>query len=170
MRIFQSVFAYLLLFLTLSLMLKLLGFLEISLGEIVGYGLIFYGISIVYLAFGRGHRISLFIGAVFFLIGIVLFIVNNFIIFWNIQLFYPVALFIAGIAFIMLFLDDMSKKKPFIIGTVLIFTGMIISIFSGHFNLQLFNESLLNVAVSYWPVALIVAGILFLIWVEERNQ
>ena len=98
MRKYQSIFTYLFLFFALSLVLKFFGIIRIAVEEIISYALIFYGIIDVYLSLGKNHKFSLFSGTVFFLVGILLFILNNFLIFWGLDLLLPSALFIPGIA------------------------------------------------------------------------
>ena len=169
MRIYQSILTYVLLFLAIFLVLKFFGFIYLSSGEIIGYALIFYGISIVYLSLGRNHKYSLFFGAVFFLTGILLYVLNNFLVFGGASVLLPSALLIPGIACLMLFLDNPSNKKFLIIGIVLIVVGLITITINGQLNLDSFYHSVLKIATSYWQVVLIVVVILILISIEEKK-
>ena len=169
MRIYQSILTYLLLFLGLALILKFFGFISLTASEILSYALIFYGISDVYLSIGNNRKIPLFIGTIFFLVGILLYVLNNFLIFWEPQLLVPSLLIIPGIAYLMLNYDNPSNKKFLIIGTVLIFMGLLVIIINGQFNLLLFYQSLFRISSLYWQIALVAAGILILISFNEKK-
>jgi hypothetical protein len=168
-KIYQSILTYLLLFLGLALILKFFGLISLTGSEIFSYALIFYGISDVYLSIGRNRKISLFLGTIFFLVGILFYVLNNFLIFWDFQLLLPSILIIPGIAYLMLNYDNPSNKKFLIIGTVLIFAGLLVTIINGQFNLLLFYQSLFKISSLYWQIALVAAGILILISFEERK-
>ncbi len=176
MKNYQSVLTYLLLFLSLSVVLKFFGLIHFTGSEIISYALIFYGIIVVYNSLGRNRKYTLFSGTVIFLAGVLLFIINNFLIFWNAAIFVPSALLITGIAFLMLFVDEPHKspkgwlsQKFLIIGIALIVPGLLAVIFNGQFNISSFYEAIIKIITYYWPVALIAAGILILISFEERK-
>jgi hypothetical protein len=168
-RTYQAIFTYLLLFLGLALLLKFFGFISISGSEIISYALIFYGISDVYLSLGNNRRFSLFLGTVLFLVGVLLYVLNNFLIFWGPEILLPSAFIIPGIAYLMLNYDNPSNKKFLIIGTILIITGFTVTIINGKFNLSRFYQSVLKISSLYWQIALVSAGILILISFEERK-
>jgi hypothetical protein len=168
-KIYQSILTYLLLFLGLALILKFFGFISLTGSEIFSYALIFYGISDVYLSIGNNRKISLFFGTMFFLVGILFYVLNNFLIFWDYQLLLPSILIIPGIAYLMLNFDDPANKKFLIIGTLLILGGLLVTIISGQFNLFLFYQSLLKISSLYWQIALVAAGILILISLERKK-
>lgn len=176
MKIYQSILTYLLLFLSLSVVLKFFGLIHFTGSEIISYALIFYGISVVYNSLGKNRKYMLFFGTIIFLTGILLFIINNFLIFWNADIFVPSALFIPGIAFLMLFVDEPRKspkgwlsQKFLIISLVLIVPGLFVTIINGQFNISSFYEAIIKIISYYWPVALIAVGILILIFFEERK-
>lgn len=169
MRKYQSLFTYLLLFLSLSLLLKFFGFISLSSGEIIGYALIFYGICDVYLSLGSDRKISLFFGTVFFLIGILLYVINNFLIFWGPSLLLPSIFLIPGFAYLILYIDSPANKKFLFTGILLILTGFILTIINGQFNLSTFYNSILRVSSIYWQVVLVAAIILILISFEIKK-
>lgn len=169
MRTYQSLFTYLLLFLSLSLLLKFFGFISLSSGEIIGYAFIFYGISDVYLSLGRNRRVSLFFGTVFFFVGIVLYVLNNFLIFWGPSLLLPSLFLIPGFAYLMLCIDNPANKKFLVFGIILTLTGFILTMINGQFNLSSFYNSVLRVSSIYWQVVLVAAIILILISFEEKK-
>jgi hypothetical protein len=168
-RNYQSILTYLLLFLSLAIILKLFGIISLTGSEIFSYALIFYGISDVYLSIGNNRKISLFLGTTFFLVGILIYVLNNFLIFWEPEMLLPSALIIPGAAYLMLNYDNPSNKKFLIIGTALIFGGLAATIINGQFNLLLFYQSFFKISSLYWQIALVAAGILILISLEERK-
>ncbi len=168
-RIYQSILTYVLLFLAIFLLLKFLGLIYLSSGEIIGYALIFYGISIVYLSLGRNQKYSLFFGTVFFLTGILLYVLNNFLVFSSTSALLPSALLIPGIAYLMLFMDNPSNKKFLVIGTALIAVGLTTITINGQLNLPSFYHSVLKITTSYWQIVLVVVVILILISIEEKK-
>lgn len=170
MKIYQSILTYLLIFLALSLILKIFGVISISVSELLGYSFIFFGISSSYVSLGQQQPLSLFLGTIIFLIGILLYVVNNFLIFWNQQLFLPASLLMIGIAFFMVYFDDMKRKKSSLASAGFILLGMVSTIIIGNINFTSFYNSVFKVAGNYWPVLIVTAGILFLVWWEEKGR
>lgn len=169
MRIYQFILTYLLLFLTLSLVLKFFGVLLISGSEILSYGLIFFGISSVFVSFGNKQKYSLFLGTVIFLTGLLIFFVERFLIFWSSPIFLSASAFILGISFLMLFFDELKNKTYLFIGIFFILAGFLLTLLFGHISLLLFVESIFDVAINYWLIVAIVLAILVLIRWQERE-
>lgn len=169
MRIHQSLLTYLVLYLALSLVLKFFGFITLSGSEIISYALIFYGITDVFLTLGKNRKFSLFFGTVCFLTGILLYVLNNFLIFWDPTILLPSVFIIPGIAFLMLRFDNPLNKKHFVIGIVLILAGLIAMVVNKQFSLSTFYQSMINVTSLYWQVVLVIVGILIFIIFEERK-
>ena len=169
MKIYQSILTYLLIFLALALILKIFGIISLSGSELFGYAFIFFGISSSYVSLGQRQSLSLFLGTIIFLIGILLFVVNNFLIFWNSQLFLPASLLMVGIAFFMVFFDNTQRKKSLLASVVFILLGIIATIIIGDIKFSSFFKSVFDVAGNYLPVIIITIGILFLVWWEEKG-
>lgn len=159
----QPVFIYLLIFLALTILLKIIGVIDTSVSEILGYLFIFYGISLVYLSFGKKRKLALFFGSVLFLTGIVLYLINNFDFYNPAVLVYPSFFFISGISLFLLFIDDHSSKLNLILSIILFIMGFIYVSVAGSFSLPNFFYSLINITLNYWPILLIVGGIIFLL-------
>lgn len=170
MKIYQSILTYLLIFLALALILKIFGIIFLTGSELFGYAFIFFGISSAYVSLGQQQAPSLFLGTIIFLIGILLYVINNFLIFWNSQLYIPVSMLMVGIAFFMVFFDDTSRKKSFISSVTFIFLGIILTIITGELKPGSFISAVFDVAGSYLPVLIITLGILFLVWWEEKGR
>ena len=159
----QPIIIYLLTFLALSIFLKLIGVIDIENTELLGYVLIFYGVSQTYLSIGKNQKGYLFAGTFLFLTGIVFFTISNFEFNNTRELIFPSLLFITGVCFLMLFMDDSTKRNYLIVSGTLIFTGLMVTIFAGSPSFSLFFQALINIALKYWLVILIVLGIILIL-------
>ena len=159
----QSIIVYLLIFLALSILGKLLGIIDVENTEILAYALMFYGISQVYLFIDKNQKGLLFGSTFLFLTGLVVFITSNFEFSNTTELIFPSLLFITGGSFLMLFIDDTAKKNYLIISGTLIFTGFMVTIFVGSPSFSLFFQSLINIASKYWVVLLLILGIILIV-------
>ena len=158
-----TIIIYLLTFLILSLVLKLFNVINISISELFGYTLIFFGINLVYTSLGKSRRGTLFSGTFIFLLGMLLFIINNFSFLNTNELIFPSLLFILGICFLMLFFDDMTGRKQLIISITLIITGTFVTIFAGTLTLSSFFSNIPVIISKYWIAGLIIIGMILLI-------
>jgi hypothetical protein len=163
----QSILIYLLTFLALSILLKLWGIIDFDNNEIWGYGLIFYGISLVYISFGNNQRGRLFIGSIIFLAGLFLFIISKFEFFQVSILIIPALLLIFSISFFMLFLDNLKDKTVLLISVIFFIAGTIDTLYNGEISISTFFDSILQITLNYWPVVLIAIGIILIIHREK---
>ncbi len=166
----QPILLYLLIFLALATALKLLGVIDVQSTELLGYAMIFYGINLVYISFGKKERGILFIGTSLFLIGILIFLTNHFEFLNEREIIFPSILFIAGINFLMLFFDDTSKKNFFLISATLIFAAITVTALLGNITLPLFLNSIIKITIKYWPIALITIGLMIILHRENKKN
>jgi len=166
----HPVLFYLLIFLGLSLLLKFFGIIEFSIPEIFSYALIFYGISLVYLSFGRNKKAALFVGTVIFLCGLVFFLINNFDFTEPEKLIIPSFMFISGAGFLMLFIDDIYNILLLVISVVFILLGVFSAFILGTVEASSYFISLWYIIQKYWPVAIILAAIIWFLRKEEKNN
>ena len=163
----QSILIYLLTFLALSIILKLWGVIDFDNNEIWSYGLVFYGISLVYISFGNNQRGRLFIGSIIFLVGLLLFIISKFEFFSASTLVIPSILLIFSISFFMLFLDNLKEKSLLLISLVFFIAGTLYTLFRGEISFLSFINSIKLITLNYWPVVLIAVGIILVIHRER---
>ncbi len=166
----QPILLYLLIFLALATALKLLGVIDVQSTELLGYAMIFYGINLVYISFGKKERGILFTGTSLFLIGLLLFLTNHFEFLNEREIIFPSILFIAGISFLMIFFDDTSKKNLFLISATLIFAAITVTALLGNITFPLFFNSIIKITVKYWPVALITIGLIIILHRENKKN
>jgi len=159
----QSIITYLLLFLILATFAKTVGLLNINYSEIFGYALIFYGIADVYLVFGSHKKIRLFFSAAAFIVGIYLFIINNFIVFGTNNLIPPLILFVIAGSFLIIYLDNYKLISNLVISLIFLILGIISIQLSGSDEKGNIFLAVNRVILSYWPIFLIAIGIILLI-------
>ena len=163
----QSILIYLLTFLALSILLKFWGIIDFDNREIFGYGLIFYGISLVYISFGNNQRGRLFIGSIIFLSGLFLYIISKFEFFQESALLVPALLLIFSISFLMLFLDNLHDKTVLLVSVLFFISGTIVTIYNGEISFPVFLNAIWHITLNYWPVVIIAVGIILIIHREK---
>ncbi len=159
----QTIVIYLLTFVALSVVLRLVGIIDFSFLEISGYALIFYGVGAVYVSIGKSRKGILFTGTIVFLLGVVLFLLGKFDFQDPTQLVSPVFFFILGISFFMLYVDDTSGKIFIPVTIVFLLVGFLFTVTLGTPTYSSFMHSLVTLGKNYWPVLIILIGILFLV-------
>ena len=154
---------YLLTFLAVLIFLRIIGIITVTDSELIGYGLIIYGLSLFYSSYINRKKLILFIGSGIFLSGVLFFLIGNFEL-WNIyQLLIPASLFIFSISFFMVYLSDSSHKNTMYFALILFTIGIgamaLISVngVGGYF------ENALLITRIYWPVLIILFVVVALV-------
>lgn len=163
MKTNQPILIYLLAFLTLSILLKFFNVIDFDTSEILGYALIFYGISQVYIYFGSQRKVKLFLGTFIFLLGLFLFLINNFEFSKISQLLIPAGFFIISICFFMVSISGFFDKSLLILSIIFFISGLVYTLYFGTLKFITFLNSILTISLKYWSIILIVFGIIFLI-------
>jgi hypothetical protein len=158
----QSIISYLLILLLFLILLKITGFLNIHNVELLGYVLIFFGLSYVFNSFGNRRKGVLFTSTVIFLIGLVLFIISNFEIQHLSKLIVSSSLMIIGTGLLMTYIDGDQLNYILVLSLLLITAGIIITITQGEITFRSFFSSFMWVTEKYWSVVLIFAGVFLL--------
>jgi hypothetical protein len=157
-------------FLVFLYLLEITGLVNLSVPEIYGYGLIFYGVSSVFVLFGKDQKAGVFLGSFAFLAGVYLYIIGSFEFFNTSSLLFPSFFLICGLSSLIVFIDDTSKSTWLIISIVLILGGIIYIISAGSLDFISFIDSIYEIALSYWPVVIITIGIILILWLEEKKS
>jgi hypothetical protein len=166
----QPILIYLLTFLALSIILKLFGVISIESTELIGYALIFYGISLVYSSFGQNRMGVLFTGSSLFLVGFLLYLLSNFNFTDKKDIIFPSVLFILGINFLMLFFNEPIRKNFLAIAATLIFSSIIVTILHGSITFQSFFSTISEIIIKYWPVLLVAVALLIIIHRDGKKN
>ncbi len=157
----QPILTYSLSFILLALIFKFLGLINLANEEILSYTFIFYGISSVYISFGKNNKLRLFVGTTVFLVGIIFFIFNYFEIFYSTKIIFPSALLILGISSLMLYIDNIKDKVVLYISLILILAGIVFTASAGTMHLGSFLSSVINILFKYW-IVILIAAIIFM--------
>ena len=138
------------------------GIFNYSLIVVSGYVLIVYGFTLVYSSFGRQERASLFAGTALFLLGIIFFL-TGFVDFpVPVRMVIPAFMYITGIGFLILFIDDSYSIILLILAASFIILGLSATVLWGSISVGSFIRNIGVITLRYWPVIIISAGIIYL--------
>ncbi len=149
-------------FIALSLISKMLDIIDISVVSILTYTIIFYGLSVVYASFNK-NRMALFVGTVLFLVGVFLFILNNFEFINSGEVILPASFLIIGLSFLLLYFSKREDTVFFILGSLSLAVGIIITLLTGHINLQTYFATVIQITKSYWQIIIIFMIVIVLL-------
>jgi hypothetical protein len=157
---------YLFTFLAALIFLRVLGFITVSDSELIGYGLMIYGLNIFYTSYIQRRKLILFIGSGIFLSGVVFFLIGNFNL-WNIdQLLIPASLFIFSTGLFMVYLSDTSKKNMLYLALILLTAGIGAMALVSETGIDGYFENTVLITRIYWPVIIIL---FFVVVLVNRN-
>jgi len=146
---------YLLTFLASLIFLRMVGIITITDSELVGYGLIIYGLSLFYSSYINSKKLFLFIGSGIFLCGVLFFLIGNFEL-WNIdQLLIPASIFILSIGLFMVYLSDMSYRNIMYFALILFAIGIGAMALISKNGVDGYFENTLLIIRMYWPILII---------------
>ena len=147
---------YLLTFLASLIFLRMVGIITITDSELVGYGLIIYGLSLFYSSYINSKKLFLFIGSGIFLCGVLFFLIGNFEL-WNIdQLLIPASIFILSIGLFMVYLSDISYRNIMYIALILFAIGIGAMALISQNGIEGYFENTLLITRIYWPILIIL--------------
>jgi hypothetical protein len=163
------IITYLLVLVALSVLLKIIGIINISYADLAGYALIFYGIGTVYVSMGKNKRRILFMGAAAFLVGMILSITSNYDFLKLSNIVLPSIFIILGTAFLILFIDDSSNRLLLIISAIFLIFGIFFFTKLGTFNLSDFLKSTLSISLKYWPIIILITALILLLKKDNKG-
>ena len=158
-----TILALILLFIVALILLNISGITEIDSKELIGYGLIFYGVSTVYTSFGEKNKFLIFIGSAIFLSGIMISLPAHFDFIRPMNIFIPSSILIAGISLFIVYVDDTNNKTILFASIILTIAGIIFILAARQIQVVIFGESILKIIKVYWPVLLVISGITILL-------
>ena len=153
----------LVLFVGLSIILKIAGVIDFELAELIAYIFLFAGIGITYSSFLNKKPGLIFAGSFIFLIGSVIYISTNFFI-WNpSRIFFPSLLINTGVSMLLVFYYDTKKKFLLIISLLTILAGVLYLIEFGRPDFDDFLYGIVEIIKDYWAVIVVSLLIIFLL-------
>lgn len=141
------------------ILLAELKLIDLTITKILIMDLSAFGILAVYIGFERGSRSLIAISTTAFLIGIFLFVTNNYELFTNSKIYILALLFISATNFLMLYLEN-PKSAPLLFASILIYLVAAFSVtLLKNSYITYISNGLVNMLIEYWPVFLLFFGI-----------
>jgi hypothetical protein len=157
------IIVYLVIFISVLILLRSIGVIFINNDELIGYGLITYGLSLFYSAYIESRKLFIFIGSTVFLIGVFFFIMGNFEFENTDKIFTPAAIFILSVSSLMLYLSDTGFKVGMYAAIILFTAGVgSLALMSTHGieNFITYTVSIFNI---FWPMLIILLAVIALV-------
>ena len=157
------IIVYLVIFISVLILLRSLGVIFINNDELIGYGLITYGLSLFYSAYIENRKLFVFIGSAVFLIGIYFFITGNYEFENTDKILVPAVIFILSVSSFMIYLSDKGFKVAMYAAIILFTLGIgSLALMSTHGieNFITYTFSIFNI---YWPVLIILLAVIVLV-------
>ncbi len=164
----QSLILYLIVFVIFSTLAKIFGFAVFDNGELLSVVLVAYGAGTVFAYMGSGKKVTLFIGTEAFLVGVLLYVRNNFFILNSNSMFLPAGLLIIGFGFLMLFIDTVNQKIFLWSSLVFLVSGIFQIFMVGKFEFVTFINSFYEILVKYWFIVFIAGVAIYLVIKDEK--
>ncbi len=161
---------YLLIFLSVIILLKMFGVIWIANNELLGYALIVYGLSLFYSSFIHGKKIFLFIGSILFLVGLLLFVTENFEFENTGLLVLPSSIFILSISSFMVYLSDTKQKLMGYLSAILLAAGIGVTALISTQGIPGFFGNVVAVAGKYWTIIVILIIVIILVSKESKEK
>jgi hypothetical protein len=125
--------------------------------------LLIIGIALVYGESIRQNRLSVFLGAVIFLLGVYFLIAENFELTNKDGMSVPIILIFAGTGLLVLHISTRTKKIFMIISILLLSAGLTFLLMNSHSSIGLFFHSLVPVLNFFWPAIIVLAILVVLL-------
>ncbi len=159
-------FGIILVVIGVGLLLRQLHIVRIDGTSLLLFGLIAYGGAMVIRSFLTNIRQSLFFGSLCFFSGILLVLGNYELIENSAYIYVPGFLMVFGLAFVMLFLFNF--KDFHLLLPAVIFIGLGIAFMMTEIG-YLYPSDVKEAISQYWPVAIILFGVLMLFRRKEKR-
>jgi hypothetical protein len=159
----NSVIIFLIIFILTAVFLRVAGIIDFSGIELLSYLFMISGVAVVYLSLGMDKKGILFTGSTLFLTGILILVSTNFDLEESRLLVFPSVLFILGIGFFMIYLDETSQQLFLIISLFFLAAGILYFLLTRSFAFSVFITSLWSLLKSYWLVLVISLGIILIL-------
>lgn len=166
----RLIIVYLLVFLSAIILLRMIGVIQISNLELLGYALIIYGLSLFYSSYIRNNKLFLFIGSVLFLFGVLLFLIENFEFTEPGKLILPASVFIICISTFMVYISDIKQKLMLYISIILLTAGIGVTALLSKQGLPGFFGNIVSVAEKYWTILVILIIVIVLVGREIKEN
>jgi len=157
------IIVYLLIFISVLILLGSIGVIRINNDELIGYGLITYGLSLFYSAYIERKKLTIFIGSAVFLAGVFFFMMGNFEFENTDNIYVSAVIFILSISSLMIFLSDTGFKLGMYAAIILFTAGIgTLALMSSH-GIENFITYTVDIFKISWPLLIILLAVIALV-------
>jgi len=151
------------LFIIVSFFLSVFKLISITLTDILSYSLLIIGIALVYGESLRQNRLTVFLGAIIFLLGVYFLITDNFNLNISEGTSISLILILAGSGLLVIHISTSTKIIFLIISIIFLSAGLILLIVYSHWSFGSFLLSVLPILNYLWPVLIILFVLVILL-------
>ncbi len=137
--------------------------ISLSMYVVLGFTLLFYSVPTVYTAMEKGNRMQLILSAFSFFTGLLLLLINWFDIINPLKVVFPSLLFIIGVVFLLLYMENTREKAFLYAGSTVAVLGLIIILLNKSLPLIYYADRIIVFISGYWHLLLIGAGIALIV-------
>ncbi|MCX6150769.1 MAG: hypothetical protein NTX22_09615 [Ignavibacteriales bacterium] len=159
----QSIIKLIIVLIGFAYLLKLIGAIRISNTGFFSYAFLVYGIVSVYFSFNTNRKGFLFFNTSAFMVGVLLFVLENYTIKFPAPLILPAIIFVLGSCFLILYLDNYSNVIILYCSLTLLFFAVFIIYLSKNYTVRGSLSTLGNLFLEYYPVLIILTGVIGLL-------
>ncbi|MHC1739282.1 MAG: hypothetical protein AB9882_14850 [Ignavibacteriaceae bacterium] len=147
--------------LILFFLLRFLGMIEFGFYDFTIFLMIISGFGFSIFFIGRTRPILLFISSLVFLLGIFQLILNSFVFTNESSVYFPVSLFTLGTGFLIIYIDNETKKGFAYAAAFFLFLSFVIFLLNRNFTPGDFFNSLFILLLDQWLVFILILLLLF---------
>ena len=108
---------------------------------------------------GKQRKGALFVGVLAFMVGVLIYVTNNFDIMSTNRIILPALFFSFAAGFLFIYFDNFSEKIFLIISAFLFLAGYITFAFFDTFEIIRFSASVTKTTLDYWEYLFIIIGL-----------
>lgn len=154
-------------FAAVCFLLYLLGIINLTSEDLIGYSFIIIGLALYLSGFGSTGILQIFFGSAFFLAGILLIIIRKFPPANTDSLVLPSVILLLGFSFLMVFIHNRKLIVTLVLSLLGLITGMYVLISNSAISASRFTEAFNDMISGYWPVLIIFFLITLLLWQDK---
>lgn len=160
----------LIIYIWVSVLSVLFGFINIEYWEIIAYALLFLGMTIYYPSYNKNYTAGIFWGSAIFLTGVISFISSYFELVNISGMIISALLFILSFSILLIFLADTDNKKFLYISILIGAFGVFTLIDSGNPALSSFLNAIESLLGKFWIILLLTIVTIIILNIEKKKD
>jgi len=162
-RTYSTVISLLLAFAGIALFIARMFPIGVTQLDVITAAMVLIGFMGAFFSIGTIRKGAIFVSSVLFLTGVALITAQHIEIISARQMVFPSAFIIAGLSFLMLFIDE-PKNLAFLISSLfMLASGLALVYFRKSFGAISFTNDLGYSLMKFWPVYILIAGSVYLL-------